>query len=137
MFDFYGIVRNYNPDIVHSHMVHANIFTRVVRLITKFTLVNTAHSVYQGGVLNFLYKVTDFLSDLTTQVSHEGLIRYKKLGLVKKEKLVIMKNAVKVSIRRKLKKANKYTGYLKKALIYLDFMIPPWSNSQCKYIFDC
>ena len=28
------LIRNYKPDIVHAHMVHANILTRLVRMAT-------------------------------------------------------------------------------------------------------
>lgn len=28
------IIKNFEPDVVHSHMVHANIFTRLVRAAT-------------------------------------------------------------------------------------------------------
>ena len=37
------IIRSEAPDIVHSHLMHANLAARLVRLFCRFTLVNTIH----------------------------------------------------------------------------------------------
>lgn len=64
-------IANYQPDVVHSHMVHANLLTRLVRLsIPIKKLISTAHSDNEGGILRMrLYRLTHHLSDLTTNVS--------------------------------------------------------------------
>lgn len=77
----FGCFRNYRdllvrfmPDVVHSHMVHANIFTRISRKFYSIPkLISTAHSSNEGGNLRMLaYKLTHNLSDLTTNVSLEA-----------------------------------------------------------------
>ena len=65
------VIRIFKPDVVHSHMFHANIMARVARLLVNFpTLVSTAHSKNEGGKLRMLiYCLTNTLSDLNTNVS--------------------------------------------------------------------
>lgn len=52
-------------------MVHANLFARLLRITLKIPkLICTAHSNNEGGRLRMLaYRLTDFLADLTTNVS--------------------------------------------------------------------
>ena len=91
-----SIIKNFKPDIVHSHMIHANIMARVIRLSCKFKLINTAHNVYEGGyILENILKYSDFLVNYTTQVSPEGLNRYIENKIFKEHKSCFMKNAVK------------------------------------------
>lgn len=68
------LIKEYQPDVVHAHMVHANIFARVNRLFCKVPkLICTAHSSNEGGKLRMLaYRYTNFLSDLNTNVSKEA-----------------------------------------------------------------
>ncbi len=93
----YKAIKDYKPDVVHSHMIHANLMSRFIRTFLRFKLVNTAHNVYEGGkILEFFLKKSDFLCEFTTQVSPEGLERYIQQGLFKKKKSSFMKNAVKL-----------------------------------------
>ena len=66
-----NLIKLYNPDIVHSHMIHANLLSRIIRLTTSIKkLICTAHSANEGGRIRMaLYRVTHNLSDLTTNVS--------------------------------------------------------------------
>ena len=66
------VIKSYQPDIVHAHMIHANLFTRLVRIITPIKkLICTAHSANEGGKIRmFLYRITHSLSDITTNVSN-------------------------------------------------------------------
>ncbi|MDR1244888.1 MAG: glycosyltransferase [Endomicrobium sp.] len=68
------ILKNFKPDIVHGQMFHANIFIRILRLFVKIPkLISTEHNSYIGGDFRmFLYRTTDFLSDLNTNVSQEA-----------------------------------------------------------------
>ncbi|MDA9285233.1 glycosyltransferase [Pseudomonadales bacterium] len=75
---FLQVVRlmwSFRPDVVHSHMVHANIFARMLRLVVRVPrLISTAHSSNEGGWFRmFAYRATDFLTDLTTNVSHSAV----------------------------------------------------------------
>lgn len=87
-----NLIREYQPDIMHAHMVHANIFARINRLFSKVPkLICTAHSSNEGGKLRMLaYRYTNSLSDLNTNVSQEaslslinkGAFNYKNLKTI-------------------------------------------------------
>jgi len=91
-----NFIRRWQPDIVHSHMVHANLLARVVRPLAPFpVLICTAHSIDEGGRLReILYRLTDPLCDLTTQVSQTGLERYVRVGAVPCHKIRYIPNGV-------------------------------------------
>jgi glycosyltransferase involved in cell wall biosynthesis len=90
------IIRKWQPDVVHSHMVHANLLARIVRPLAPFPiLVCTAHSIDEGGRLReVLYRLTDLFCDLTTQVSQAGLERYVHVGAVPRHKIRYIPNGV-------------------------------------------
>lgn len=68
------IIKEFKPDVVHAHMIHANIFARLNRISCKVPkLICTAHNSNEGGNLRMLaYKYTNFLSDINTNVSNEA-----------------------------------------------------------------
>ena len=65
------LINRYKPNVVHSHMVHANLLTRLVRPSSPMQkLISTAHSNNEGGTLRMmLYRFTHNLSNVTTNVS--------------------------------------------------------------------
>lgn len=67
-------ISKWQPDIVHANMVHANLFCRVLRLHCKISLlVCTEHSKNIEGCLRmWMYRFTDCLSDVNTNVSEEA-----------------------------------------------------------------
>jgi glycosyltransferase involved in cell wall biosynthesis len=75
-------VRMFRPDVVHSHMVHANLLARVTRLFCHMpVLICTAHNTNEGGPWReWMYRVTDRLADVTTNVSKAGVERYLRIG---------------------------------------------------------
>lgn len=91
-----AIYRRFRPDVVHSHMVHANLLARVARLLAPVpALVSTAHNITEGGVvLNSGYRLTDGLSEFTTNVSQAALDRYVQLGLVGRQKSGYVPNGI-------------------------------------------
>ena len=81
LYDFYScykslrkIIISFKPDVVHSHMIHANLLARLVRLsCTINKLICTAHSNNEGGKFRMsLYRLTHRLADLTTNVSNNA-----------------------------------------------------------------
>lgn len=86
----------FHPDIVHSHMIHANLLTRVARIVTRMpVLIGTAHSTFEGGrVRDWLYRITDGLSDLITNVSQAGVQRYLKTGAARAGRIRFMPNGL-------------------------------------------
>ena len=89
-------IRAWRPDVVHSHMVHANLLARLLRSLAPVpALVSTIHSMYEGGWLRMLgYRLTNRLADRVTIISHLAAERYVSLGAVSKERLQILPNAV-------------------------------------------
>lgn len=69
------IIKKFKPDVVHSHMFHANIITRVARIFVKMPwLISTAHNSNEGGALRMgLYRLTNPLADFSTNVSEEAV----------------------------------------------------------------
>ena len=90
------LIRTWRPHVVHSHMVHANLLARLVRPLAPIpVLVCTAQNINEGGRLReILYRLTDPLCDLTTQVSRAGLERYVRVGAVPAHKICLMPNGV-------------------------------------------
>ena len=90
------IIRKWQPDVVHSHMVHANLLARIVRFLAPIpVLICSARSIDEGGRFReVLYRLTDPLCDLTTQVSQAGLERYVRMGAVPRHKIRYIPNGV-------------------------------------------
>ncbi len=68
-----NLIRRFCPDIVHSHMIHANLFARVLHFAVKLPkLVCTANSTNKGGKFKILaYRLTDYIADLSINVSEK------------------------------------------------------------------
>lgn len=90
------IVRDIAPDVIHSHMVHANIIARLIRLITPIKkLVCTAHNTIEGGRLRtWAYRATDYLADISTNVSEEATRGYISSGAAPSHKMVTIVNGI-------------------------------------------
>lgn len=96
IFRFKKRLRAFRPDIIHSHMVHANLLARLTRLFVHMPLlICTAHSINEGGRLrNLLYRITDPFCDLMTNVSQEAVNRYIEIKAVPKHKIIFMPNGI-------------------------------------------
>lgn len=90
------IIREMKPDVVHSHLVHANLLARVTRLFVKIPfLICTAHSINEGGrVREWLYRLSDPLGDLLTNVSREAVDRYISRKIAPARKIKLLTNGV-------------------------------------------
>ncbi|MDW2309490.1 glycosyltransferase [Vibrio sp. 1075] len=89
------LIKRIRPDVIHSHMIHSNIISRFANIGTGIRLVNTAHNVFEGGViLESMLRMTDFLSDFNTQVSEEGYLRYLSKGLFRKQDSRFVQNCI-------------------------------------------
>lgn len=91
-----SLLRSFAPDVVHSHMVHANIFARMLRLAVRMPrLICTAHNTNEGGALWMLaYRLTDRLAHLTTNVSQEAVDRYIACSAVTANKTMTVHNGI-------------------------------------------
>src|SRR5450830_1060383 len=94
------IVREFKPDIVHSHMIHANLLARASRAggWRKAPLVCTVHSVNEGGRLRmYAYRVTDCWASITTNVSQAAVDRYVAVGAAPAGHIIYKPNGVDMS----------------------------------------
>ena len=95
-------VRAFRPDIVHGHSFHANMFTRLLRMLERFPyLVNTFHTscgprnTLDGGRWHTLaYRMTDFLVDVSTNVSKEATETFAEARAVPRKKLRTVYDAI-------------------------------------------
>ncbi|HDJ1437674.1 TPA: glycosyltransferase [Serratia rubidaea] len=72
------MLRQSPPDILHGHMVHANIIARLARLfIPGLHVISTAHNTREGGKLrDWAYRLTNPLSRLNTTISAAATRRF-------------------------------------------------------------
>jgi len=93
------IIRKFRPDVVHSHMVHANIIMRLVRITTPICkLICTAHSNNEGGSLRMLaYRATHRLANVTTNVSNMAAQNFESLRAVPSEGMRTIYNGIDLS----------------------------------------
>jgi glycosyltransferase involved in cell wall biosynthesis len=92
-------LKEFNPDLVHSHGFHANLVARLLKILRPTTLVvSTVHNVYEGGWMRMLaYRITDSLSRVTTAVSQAAADRFVRLNAIPRRKCVVIPNAIDVS----------------------------------------
>ena len=65
------ILKDFKPDVIHGNMFHANLLIRLLRLFIPIKrIISTEHSNnIEGNLRMKLYQLTDFLSDINTNVS--------------------------------------------------------------------
>ena len=90
------LVREWRPDILHTHMVHANLLGRALRPLAPVgALVSTIHSISDGGRLRMAgYRLTNGLVDRVTIISRLAAERYVKIGAVPAARLEVIPNTV-------------------------------------------
>ena len=82
LFKARAIIKKFKPDVIHSHMFHANIFSRILRIFTSIPyLICTAHNTNEGNKIRMLaYRWTDKLASISTNVSNEAVDAFIKKG---------------------------------------------------------
>jgi glycosyltransferase involved in cell wall biosynthesis len=90
------LARRWRPDVVHSHMVHANLMARALRLVAPVpALVSTIHNIYEGGRLRMAgYRLTNGLVDRMTIVSQAAFDRFVAERIVPARLLRVVPNGV-------------------------------------------
>jgi glycosyltransferase involved in cell wall biosynthesis len=90
------IIRQWRPDIIHSHMGHANLIARAARTLAPVpALVSTIHSINDGGPLRIAaYRLTNSLVDRFTIISQVAAQHYISIGAVPKHRLQVIPNTV-------------------------------------------
>ena len=95
---FRKVIRQFKPDIVHSHMFHAVMLARLARLTTRMQcMISTMHTARDGGRLRVvLYRLTDRLTDISTNVSHEAVDEYVASRAVRPGRMITIHNGIDV-----------------------------------------
>jgi glycosyltransferase involved in cell wall biosynthesis len=90
------LTRAWRPDVIHSHMVHANLMARALRLVAPVpALVSTIHNIYEGGPIRMAaYRFTNGLVDHLTIVSQAAADRFVGDRIVPRELLTVIPNGV-------------------------------------------
>lgn len=90
------LIQEFRPDVIHSHMIHANLLARLVRLSIRVPrLVCTAHSTNEGGRVRMLaYRLTDALADVSTNVSREAVEAFEAKGAVPRGRMLTVLNGI-------------------------------------------
>ena len=98
LLDSRRLVVEWKPDLIHSHMFHANIFARIARLCVDIRyLICSAHSNNEGGMVRmWLYRVTNFLSDCDTNVSMGAVDEFVRKGAFSRGSQKVIYNGVRV-----------------------------------------
>lgn len=93
---FRRLIRAFRPDVVNSHLVHANLLTRLLRLVTPMPrLVSSAHNTNEEGRGRmWAYRLTDRLADISTNVSEEAVEAFEKQGAVKPGRMLAIHNGI-------------------------------------------
>jgi len=90
------LIRDFRPDVVNSHLVHPNIFTRLLRLVTPMPrLVSSAHNTNEEGRFRMLaYRLTDRLTDISTNVSGEAVEAFEQQGALRQGRMIPIHNGI-------------------------------------------
>lgn len=90
------IIRQWQPDVIHAHMIHGNLFARMLaRTCAMPPVICSAHSAREGGRLSALaYRATDRWCDLTTHVSEAGRQAMIASGAVPSGRVIVMPNGI-------------------------------------------
>jgi glycosyltransferase involved in cell wall biosynthesis len=98
------LVRAWKPDVVHSHMVHANLMARALRLFVPVpALVSTIHNIYEGGPLWMAaYRLTNRLVDQMTIISQLAADRFIREDIVPSRLLRVVPNGVDSNLFREV-----------------------------------
>jgi glycosyltransferase involved in cell wall biosynthesis len=96
MFRAQQSVRDFQPDLIHSHSYHANIAARLLKLaIPRAVIFSTVHNVYEGGWCRMLvYRLTDGLSRRTVAVSEAAAERFVRLRAIPVRKSSVITNGI-------------------------------------------
>lgn len=112
--DLRGLVRlcaflyRFRPQVLHSHMFHANILARAARLFCPLpVVVSSIHSVAESGresrrvgPRDWLYAATDPLADMVVAVCRAAAERHASARAVRRSKLRVIPNGVDTAVFR-------------------------------------
>ncbi|WP_117594483.1 glycosyltransferase [Haloprofundus halophilus] len=95
-------IREFKPDVVHSHMFHSIILSRIIRpFVSPDTVISTTHNIFGAAkskrtklFRSIIYRLTDSFSNLLTNVSEKGMESYIKSKSVPRDKTRVVHNGI-------------------------------------------
>jgi glycosyltransferase involved in cell wall biosynthesis len=104
IFRLVRMIRNWRPDLLHSHLVHANLLAGALRPLAAVpALVATIHSINDGGRLRMAaYRLTSGQVDRFTIISRLAAEHYVAIKAVPADRMQVVPNAVDTERFRKL-----------------------------------
>lgn len=94
LFRLIRYVRKFQPDLIHSHMVHSNLIAALLKLVVvKAKLICTAHSTNEGK-FSFFYPMISHIADFCTHVSRNALEDYVKKSYFVRNKSLYLPNPI-------------------------------------------
>ena len=120
------LIKFYQPDVVHAHMIHANIFSRLNRIGCAVPrLICTAHSSNEGGRFRMLaYRFTNFLSDFNSNVSKEATKSLVNKGAFTEKQIKTVYNGIDLNKFKKKLRQQERNSDIAKILAVGRFSIP-------------
>lgn len=90
------LIKEFAPVVVNSHLVHANLLTRLLRVITPMPrLVSSAHNTNEESRARMIaYRLTDRLTDISTNVSEEAVRAFVDQGALRAGRMVAIYNGI-------------------------------------------
>lgn len=89
------IISQFRPDIIHAHMIHANLLSRAYKFFNpEIKLVNTAHNINEGKLLMNVYTLTKNIPDWSTNVSAEAYAHFLQQRYFNKATSSVIYNAI-------------------------------------------
>jgi len=92
-----SVLRKLQADIVHSHMLHANLLTRMLRPFVGFpVLINTVHAAFEtdNAFYRLCYRALDRLANVTAFVSRAAQRQYAEEGLTPANRSAVVYNGI-------------------------------------------
>lgn len=84
-------LREFRPDVIHSHSFHANMLARLLTIglpgVSHAVVISNVHNVYEGGWMRMLaYRLTDRWSVRTVAISQAAAERFVRLKAIPRHK---------------------------------------------------
>lgn len=96
----WALLRRWKPDVLHAHMVHANLLARLSRLSVRTpVVVSTIHNQDEGRQWRYAaYRLTSGLSDVTTAVSAMAVEESVRRGAARRDRILLVPNGIEADL---------------------------------------
>ena len=96
------LLQRWKPDVLHAHMVHANLLARLTRPVSRTpVLISTIHNENEGSQWRYrAYGWTHRLSDVTTAVSRRAVDESIRRGAAPAGGVVLVPNGISIDAYR-------------------------------------